>query len=66
MQLWQNRSLEELQSEDERLDAEISVAQKRQILSELKKNGLTLQNVGGTFKSALNWLRSHVGARNGH
>lgn len=58
---WQKfKTLDELDEEDTSLDKEVSIAQKRAVLSRLKKQGLSLKNFGGSFKTAINWLRSRV------
>ena len=59
MPFWESKTTEELQAENERLETEISVEQKREILRGLKKNGLTLKNFGGSIRSAWRWLKEH-------
>ncbi len=56
----QSQSLEELEEEEASLDKQVSIAQKKAVLKRLKGQGLSLKNFGGSFKAALNWLRSHA------
>ena len=54
------KTSEELEEENARLEQEISVRQKREILSKLKGNGLSLQkDFSGNLKAAWNWLKTH-------
>jgi hypothetical protein len=55
------RSLEEMESESELADAEISLLQKREVLRRLKGEGLTLKAFGGSVRAAMKWLREHTG-----
>ncbi len=54
------KSIEELEEEDSRLDKEVSIAQKKAVLKRLKSQGLSLSNFGGSFKAAIKWIGSHV------
>lgn len=56
-----HKSLEEMQEESERLDAEISLEQKREVIRRLKGEGLTLKTFGGSVRAAMKWLREHTG-----
>ena len=62
------QSLSEMEEQEERLDAEISVMRKQQILKELKQKGGTglwkRFSTDGTqsginFRSVIRWLRTH-------
>ena len=55
-----DKSLVELQEEDERLDAELSVLQKRELRNKLKANGLSLKHdFGGSLKRGWTWFKTH-------
>jgi hypothetical protein len=54
-----SKSVEELQQEKEKNDLEITVAQQRRVLSQLKEHGLTLKSFGGSIKQAVKWLQEH-------
>ena len=57
---WQKqKTLEEAQQENERLDVELSIAQKRAMLAKLKANGLTTRDFGGSLKKAWQWFKTH-------
>ena len=53
------KPLEELEEENERLDVELSVAQKREAIARLKKRGLTPKHFNFDFKRIINWLKTH-------
>jgi hypothetical protein len=53
------RTLEEVQAENERLDVELSVEQKRAAIKKLKENGLTPKSFGGSWQSIIKWLKTH-------
>ena len=54
------QSLAELQEEDERLEAELSVMQKRELRAKLQANGLTVRkDFKGSLKSAWLWFKNH-------
>jgi len=53
------KSLAELEEEDEKLEVELSVTQKRQAIAELKKRGLTPKHFSFDFKRIINWLKTH-------
>ena len=55
----QKKSISELQEENERLDAELSVKQKQELIKKLKGHGLSLKDFSGSIKSAINWIRQH-------
>ena len=52
------RSTDEIEEENQRLDAEISLRQKRLILKRLDEQGLSLKNFGGSLLAAFRWLKS--------
>ncbi len=57
-------SLAELEETNERLDTELSVAQKRAAIARLKERGLTPKHFGntassGTWQRIVSWLKSH-------
>lgn len=62
------RSLSEMEEQEERLDAEISVMRKQQVLKELKQKGGTGlwrhfstdgTKAGINFRAVINWLKTH-------
>lgn len=55
------KTLSELEEEDEKLEVELSVTQKRQAIAELKKRGLKPKHFGNPpdFKRIWNWLKTH-------
>ncbi len=62
----QKKSLDELKEEDERLEAEVSVAKKRAILKELKNRGQDWRHLSDNGKQdrsfwtrAVQWLKTH-------
>jgi hypothetical protein len=46
---------EQLRIENENADLKLSLEQKRK----LKKNGLSLDNFGGSVKKAIEWIKNH-------
>lgn len=55
---------ESLEGEDRKLSTQLSIAQKRVAISELKKRGLTAKHfgdtaLGSTWSRAWSWLKSH-------
>lgn len=54
-------SLSELEEKDEKLEVELSVAQKQRAIAELKKRGLAPKHFGKPpdFKRIINWLKTH-------
>jgi hypothetical protein len=58
---WQKEaSLEEIQTEDDRKGAELSLEQKRLLLARLKQERMTIEkSFGGSWAAAWRWLKSH-------
>lgn len=57
---WQKqKTLDELQSENERLEVEYSVEQKRAAIRKLKENGLSPKSFGFNWSSIMSWLKTH-------
>jgi len=55
-----DQTLAELQEEDERLEAELSVLQKRQLREKLSASGLTVKkDFAGSLKRAWSWFKTH-------
>ncbi len=61
-----NKSLSETEEETERLQAEnekesvqLSIAQKRAAIAELKKRGLTAKHFSFDFSRIISWLKTH-------
>ena len=55
------KTTEELEEENARLEQEISVKQKREILNKLRGNGMSLQkDFNGNFRAAWNWIKTHL------
>lgn len=50
---------ERLEGEDKRLDAELSVAQKRFAIAKLKERGLSPKHFNFDFKKIWQWLKTH-------
>ena len=60
MPFWKpSRTLEESQEDNERLEVELSIEQKRAAIKKLKESGLTPKSFGGSWRSILAWLRTH-------
>lgn len=62
----QDEDLESLQMEREKLevraknaDLELSVAEKKYALQKLKEQGLSKNDVGGTWSGVRRWLKEH-------
>jgi len=60
----QNQTLAELEEQDEKLDVELSVAQKRAAIAQLKQRGLSPQHFGDTAKPStwqriIDWIKTH-------
>jgi hypothetical protein len=59
----QEKTLDELEEEQERTGAEVTLAQKKlqlQLLNDrLKPHGLTMKSFGGSIKAAIGWLKTH-------
>ena len=53
------RTLEELQADNERAEVELSVAQKRAAIAKLKENGLTGKSFGWDWKRIWVWFKNH-------
>lgn len=57
------KTMTELEDENEHLEMELSVAQKRQALKELSKRGLSREHFGrdepGTWRKIIQWLKTH-------
>lgn len=53
------RSLEDAQAEDEALQVEYSIEQKKAAIRKLKQQGLTGKQFGWNWSSIMSWLRSH-------
>ena len=54
------QSLDELQEENDRLEMELSVEQKRAMLAKLRANGLSVnKDFGGKLADAWRWFKSH-------
>jgi len=61
-----SKSLSELEEENEKqeeqdrnLSTELSIAQKKVAIAELKKRGLTPKHFGMDFSKIIEWLKSH-------
>ncbi len=55
-----NKSIEERQEENERLDIELSIEQKRALMRKLKADGLSVNKTfGGSMRAAWLWFKSH-------
>jgi len=56
----QEKSVEELQEENERLELEYSVEEKKLAIAKMKSAGLNFQrDFGGSLKSLIQWWRTH-------
>ncbi len=53
------RTLEEAQEEDERLNVDLSIEQKRAAIKRLKEAGLTGKSFGWNWSAIKEWLRTH-------
>lgn len=53
------KTLEELQEEDELLSTEVSIEEKREAIRRLKQEGLSPKHFGGNWSAIKNWLRNH-------
>ncbi len=53
------KTLEELQNEEEKTDLIYSIEQKRAAIREAKKRGVSLKSFGGSFSSLFKWLKTH-------
>ena len=53
------KTVDELQTENEQADLELSLTQKRAAIEKLKQAGLTPKSFGGRWKEIRNWLRTH-------
>lgn len=53
------KSLTDLEEENEKLEVELSVAQKRSAIAQLKERGLTPKHFGFNWKHILSWLKEH-------
>lgn len=56
---WSKKTLEEAQEENERLEIEYSVEQKRAAIRKLKAAGLTGESFGWNWRSIMNWFKNH-------
>jgi len=54
------RTLEEAQEENERLDVELSVAQKRAAIAKLKENGLSGKSFGWNWRAIWAWFKKSL------
>lgn len=54
----EQKTPEQLKEEDERLDIELSVAQKKAVLAKLRANNLSVSDMGG-WKRAWHWFKTH-------
>lgn len=58
--LWsKEKTLEELQEEDEKSGVELSIEQKKAALKKLKENNLSGKSFGWNWKSIWNWFKTH-------
>ncbi len=57
--LKKEKSLEELEEENERVSQELSLAQKQAAIKRLKQAGLTPKSFGNRWSAILAWLKSH-------
>lgn len=54
------KSLEELQEDEQREKVQLSIDQMRALRARLRKEGLTLErSFGGNISAALRWLKEH-------
>lgn len=53
------KSLSDLQEEDEKLSVEYTVEQKRAAIRELKKRGVDPKSFGWNISSIISWLKTH-------
>lgn len=53
------KSIDELQAENDKVDLELSLAQKQAAIQKLKQAGLTPKDFGGRWKEIAAWLRNH-------
>jgi hypothetical protein len=54
-----SKTYEEKLQEDEELDVDLRIAEKRLLLKRLKEQGLSMNDFGGSFKRAIQWLKTH-------
>ncbi len=52
-------TLDEAQEENERLDTELSIEQKRAAIKKLKAAGLTAKSFGFDWRAIRNWIKTH-------
>lgn len=50
---------ERKRAEDDLIGTELSIAQKRVAIAELKKRGLSAKHFGFDFKRIIQWLKTH-------
>jgi hypothetical protein len=55
----ESKTYEEKLQEDEELDVDLRIAEKRLLLKRLKEQGLSMNDFGGSFKRAIQWLKTH-------
>jgi hypothetical protein len=53
------KTIDELQDEEERTNLQYSIEQKRAAIREAKKRGVSLKSFGGSFSSLIKWLKEH-------
>ena len=57
---WQHKpTLDEALSENEQLEVQLSIEQKKAAIRKLKQNGLTTRSFGDNWAAIRNWLRTH-------
>jgi hypothetical protein len=53
------KSLSELQEEDDKLNTEYTIEQKKAAIRELKKRGIDPSQFNWSISSIINWLKHH-------
>lgn len=53
------KSLEDLEEEDEKVSHEYSIAQKKALIRAANKRGVNIKSFGGNFSALVKWFKTH-------
>lgn len=53
------KSIDELREEDERVDLQYSIEQKRAAIREAKRRGVDVKSFGGNISALIKWIKTH-------